>query len=1229
MYSNSEELEKQTQRMLENLNLMQDCLCHSDSDNTNTNSDQIEEYEVIQARNFFEKFLSTLSRPSFLAGKNRVLLLTGPAGSGKSHLLCDFTRKQMERGQPVVLLLGQNYPGGDPTKFIYNGLHLHSNDSDLQLLELYGAQSSRRVVIIIDAVNEGEHSSDWKNNLLALRQIITENPHLCLVISCRSTYLNQIIGDTIKSKFPTVNHPGFSGNKSKAARKYLEKFGIQAPDVPFLSEELTNPLFLRTICSAMKSQNQCVFSFKSDGLDKLLSFYQSSIENNIANKLNLRSTAIIRNAIKCFTTLLFPDQLFGISYVKVLDVFQEKLFGHAEEILNSLITEGLLSESPSLNKDGDNIVNFSFERFSDLYNAQLLLVEYDTISKFQKALLPENKVGQFLLKNSPGNGIIEVLSVLIPERFNCELVDLIDWNHPEFISCYLDKQRLIDSAFAYSLTVRSSNAFSERTNTLFNQISTPSFTYQDDRFDILIRLSLQVENPWNATKLDAVLRRLDSATRDALWSTHIAVSDYGEDADLSASPIRTLVEWASEVDVCDLSGDSQKLLGTVLLWLTTTTNLKSRERTERALARLFALAPAQITYFIDSFSDIDDQYLVESLYSSIYAAILRQSNLLLLKQIAKSIPWARLIENVPDILIRDSLTGIFEYGKSLSVPALPEEMFPIHKHPSLKPLIFPNKQNIDEIREQCSEIARSAGSEFGDFGKYTMSMINLWSSTSLQDASGPQTEREKSEIFFAKQSPEVTELFDEIKALDLRKSLIDEQAASRYLENNSTNDYSFYFKNLKNSNEKKEIETIDFRLEQLQNEIREKISPAESNRTDLLLQSRNSDSISKFDKSAAQRWVVKHAYEMGWKKELFSGFEEMYCNEFRPPYQHNIERIGKKYERIALAQLLAYISEQYYFVPQNYDDVDDSVYKGIWQFNYRKIDLTFPPLITSNSTKKLPQLTEYQYNSLPPMSLHDQQEWVQSNTTIPNFSKIIEINDQASNNSWLLLADFQSVSDKPEDRDSELLQSDFWYRINSCIIKTSDLKDLIVPGENASLMAPDLIYIPNNMHQAYFSEYPYRNLYPELITQPQTFENKSMSKVTYESLLREYSWEYSDQATETQAYQPSRKLIQDLNLTYGEYGEWKSDYQVVFCDPHLWEQGRSRALCSKKALANYLKENNLSLIWLIGGEKRLFNPRKYLLSRSKLNYSEFSAFYYLDEFGAIKGTQNSNIDETN
>lgn len=81
LYSNSEELEKQTQRMLENLNLMQDCLCHSDSDNTNTNSDQIEEYEVIQARNFFEKFLSTLSRPSFLAGKNRVLLLTGPAGS--------------------------------------------------------------------------------------------------------------------------------------------------------------------------------------------------------------------------------------------------------------------------------------------------------------------------------------------------------------------------------------------------------------------------------------------------------------------------------------------------------------------------------------------------------------------------------------------------------------------------------------------------------------------------------------------------------------------------------------------------------------------------------------------------------------------------------------------------------------------------------------------------------------------------------------------------------------------------------------------------------------------------------------------------------------------------------------------------------------------------------------------------------------------------------------------
>ena len=42
------------------------------------------------------------------------MLLWGNAGSGKTHLLCDTVRRALERGQPAVLVLGQQLGVGNP-----------------------------------------------------------------------------------------------------------------------------------------------------------------------------------------------------------------------------------------------------------------------------------------------------------------------------------------------------------------------------------------------------------------------------------------------------------------------------------------------------------------------------------------------------------------------------------------------------------------------------------------------------------------------------------------------------------------------------------------------------------------------------------------------------------------------------------------------------------------------------------------------------------------------------------------------------------------------------------------------------------------------------------------------------------------------------------------------------------------------------------------------------------
>ena len=46
------------------------------------------------------------------AAAEKVLLLTGRRGVGKTHLLCDAASRRIEDGLPTILLLGQDFDAG-------------------------------------------------------------------------------------------------------------------------------------------------------------------------------------------------------------------------------------------------------------------------------------------------------------------------------------------------------------------------------------------------------------------------------------------------------------------------------------------------------------------------------------------------------------------------------------------------------------------------------------------------------------------------------------------------------------------------------------------------------------------------------------------------------------------------------------------------------------------------------------------------------------------------------------------------------------------------------------------------------------------------------------------------------------------------------------------------------------------------------------------------------------
>ena len=205
---------------------------------------------IINSLTNFEEFFTGVN---IKAGKAKALLVTGAAGSGKSHLLCDISLKRLSRNLPTVFLLGQHYTGGNPIRFIAEKIDMQ-NYSDTQVLgaiDSLGETYKCRVLIIIDAINEGCSREDWKYQLGTFLQQCRTYSNLAIVISCRSTYVEYIIPEEILKSIPRINHEGFKGFEYRATLKYLGNQGISLLGMPFLSPEFSNPLFLKirfTVC---------------------------------------------------------------------------------------------------------------------------------------------------------------------------------------------------------------------------------------------------------------------------------------------------------------------------------------------------------------------------------------------------------------------------------------------------------------------------------------------------------------------------------------------------------------------------------------------------------------------------------------------------------------------------------------------------------------------------------------------------------------------------------------------------------------------------------------------------------------------------------------------------------------------------------------------------------------------------------------------------------------------
>lgn len=405
------------------------------------------------------KIENTLEEPLLNCYSKPCILLTGDAGIGKSHLLADIASNCVKDNISCILLLGQHFSNELSPWFQINQSLLCTSCQDerefLTALDCVGKIHKQRILFIIDAINEGKAGCTyWQNHIAGFINDFSRYHNIALVLSIRTSYLDCIpaLKDEITSKnVVKINHHGFDYNNiHQITSNYFDHYNLSSICYPILAKEFTNPLFLKLFCEYMSNGGV----FDSTNNTKITFVFQGfldNLENKVEEKLGIdQHFRICNKLLDKIAKYCFDACSYGISFEKIVDMINEHripLQGiKPTAFLDELVSLGALTIDVGYNCKGEaeEIYRFSYERLQN-YKIAELLISGRTKTELRKVFDIGGDKEKFLFDD----GILEMLSILIPEKLGIELIEVIPYASLD----EYEKHRVI-RAYTYSLQWR-------------------------------------------------------------------------------------------------------------------------------------------------------------------------------------------------------------------------------------------------------------------------------------------------------------------------------------------------------------------------------------------------------------------------------------------------------------------------------------------------------------------------------------------------------------------------------------------------------------------------------------------------------------------------------------------------------------------------------------------------------------------------------------------------------
>ncbi len=661
----------------------------------------------------------------------------------------DISTLRKNLNLPTILLLGTTFSDVTIEQNILKKLDLTCSFKEfLENLNSIGLQINSRVLILIDAINEGAGVNLWKNQIAGFIDTVTKYPAIGLVLTIRSTYYHDIIPDSFESNpnITIITHEGFKGNEYEALKLFCKHYGLKLPNFPILNPEFSNPLFLHIICEAVKDLPEKNFPKGFNGINNTYSLYKQYLNRKFEEKrAEYKYQEIASKVIEKLAVELYNAEYHSLTIADAAKFFNSE-FPQYPFLFSDMIEESVLLKIRREydRENHEDIVLFSYQRLGDFFMVEELLKPYSTKEEVIKAFENDSKFQKIVKDQWLQRGIIEAMAILLPEKYDLELFELLqfffDKNTDKRNKEWLDAQTyesftriLLDSLKWREL----SNINNEK---ITNWLQKNGRLRDDEWWYTLTELAAIPNHPFNGDRLHRILLRHSMSERDGFWQKYVRWYS-GYDDQNTAFPLQRLIDWAWSPNISyNVDSETARLVAQTLAWVLSSTDIALRDKTTKALVNLLEQQPEALIKTLTAFENIDDLYIKDRLYAVAYGCILRTERDNSVKEIAQYIYDVIFKNGSPPthILIRDYARNAVEYaiykevGLEVSIELIRP---PYNSNINYTPL---TNEQLDEkyepkddnghwgkedwgitaiLHSMTTEYGRGVGG-YGDFGRY-------------------------------------------------------------------------------------------------------------------------------------------------------------------------------------------------------------------------------------------------------------------------------------------------------------------------------------------------------------------------------------------------------------------------------------------------------------------------------------------------------------------------------